>query len=52
MKAEMAVDGKKIPLNAFTQEFIGKVSAAMAESLRGVEENNWTEIVIRVKQSE
>ncbi len=49
MNAEMAVDGKKIPLNAFTQEFIAKVSAAMAESLRGVEEN-WTEIVIRVRQ--
>lgn len=49
MKVEMAVDGKVIPLNDFTQEIIGNVAAAMAESLRGVESNS-QEIVIKVQR--
>jgi hypothetical protein len=30
MKVELEVDGKKIELNAFTQEIIANVSVAMA----------------------
>jgi hypothetical protein len=49
MDVEISVDGKRLPLNAFTQEFIGNVSVAMAESLRGVEPG-WKEVVIRIAQ--
>ena len=49
MKVEMAVDGKIIPLNDFTQEIIGNVAAAMAESLHGVESRS-REIVIKVQR--
>ncbi len=48
MKVELKADGTDIPLNAFTQEIIGNVAVAMAESLRGVEQG-WKEIVILVK---
>jgi hypothetical protein len=43
------VDGKKIPMNAFTQEIIGKVASAMAESLKGVDQG-WKDIEIRVQE--
>ena len=36
MIVKLKVDGKDIPLNEFTQEIIGNVAVAMAESLRGV----------------
>ncbi|HNX39916.1 MAG TPA: hypothetical protein PKK11_04980 [Methanothrix sp.] len=49
MNAEMKVDGKAIPLNAFTQEIIGNVAAAMALSLRGVNDG-WKEIEIKLEK--
>ena len=49
MKVALEVDGKQIDLNAFTQEIIGNVSAAMAGSLRGVEPD-WKQIEIRIKK--
>ncbi len=49
MKVEMMVDGKAIPLNDFTQDFIGNVAVAMAESLRGVGQD-WKEIKIKLQQ--
>jgi hypothetical protein len=49
MKIELTVDGKVIPLNDFTQEIIGNVVTAMAQTLRGVEKDN-EEIVIRVRE--
>ncbi len=48
MNVELKVDGKAIPLNAFTQEIIGNVAVAMAESLRGVGPE-WKEMEIRVQ---
>ncbi len=47
MKVELIVDGIPVSLNAFTQEFIGNVAIAMAESLRGVGQS-WKEMEIRV----
>jgi hypothetical protein len=49
MKVELVVDGKTVPMNAFTQEIIGNVASAMAESLRGVDQG-WKEIVIKVQE--
>lgn len=49
MKVEMMVDGKVIPLNDFTQEIVGNVAVAMAESLRGVGQD-WREIKIKLQQ--
>lgn len=48
MKVELVVDGQAIPLNDFTQEIIGNVTAAMAQSLRGVKAG-WKEITIKVE---
>ncbi len=48
MKVEMLVDGKVIPLNDFTQEIIGNVAVAMAESLRGIDKD-WREIKIKLQ---
>ncbi len=47
MKVNLMVDGQAIPLNEFTQEIIGNVAVAMAESLRGVDQG-WKEIKIKV----
>lgn len=49
MKVKLMVDGEEVPLNSFTQEIIGKVSVAMAESLRGVGPGK-KEILIRVER--
>ncbi len=49
MIVELKVDGKAIPLNEFTQEIIGNVAAAMAQSLRGVDQG-WKDIEIRISQ--
>ena len=49
MNVELNVDGKAIPLNGFTQEFIGNVTTAMVESLHGISPN-WKEVVIKVQQ--
>ena len=49
MNVEMKVDGMAIDLNAFTQEIIGNVAVAMAESLRGVGQD-WKGIEIRIEQ--
>ncbi len=48
MKVELVVDGQAIPLNDFTQEIIGNVITAMAQSLRGVK-SGWKEITIKVQ---
>jgi hypothetical protein len=48
LKTELRVDGKEISLNPFTQEIIANVAAAMATSLRGVDQG-WKEIEIRVQ---
>jgi hypothetical protein len=48
MKVELKVDGQAIPLNDFTQEIIGNVAAAMAESLRGVGDG-WQQIELKVQ---
>jgi hypothetical protein len=47
MIVELKVDGKAVDLNAFTQEIIGNVAAAMAESLRGVSQD-WKGIEIKI----
>jgi hypothetical protein len=47
-KVKLAVNGNDILLNAFTQEIIGNVVIAMAESLRGVGED-WGQISIEVE---
>ena len=47
MKVNLMVDDQAIPLNEFTQEIIGNVAVAMAESLRGVDQG-WKEIKIKV----
>ncbi|MFZ3148454.1 MAG: hypothetical protein WA137_05375 [Methanothrix sp.] len=49
MEVSLKVDGKAIDLNAFTQEFIGNVAVAMAESLRGVG-LDWKGIEIRIEK--
>lgn len=49
MKVELVVDGHVIPLNDFTQEIIGNVISAMAQSLRGVEAG-WKEITVKVQE--
>lgn len=49
MKVEISIDGKSLPLNDFTQEIIGNVSAGMAESLRGVGPD-WKTLIIRVER--
>ncbi|RQW78388.1 MAG: hypothetical protein EHM14_12155 [Methanothrix sp.] len=47
MSVELKVDDKGIALNAFTQEFMGNVAIAMAESLRGVNVD-WKDITIKI----
>ncbi len=49
MNVELKVDGKAIDLNAFTQEIIGNVTVAVAESLRGVGPD-WKGIEIRIEK--
>lgn len=49
MRVELKVDGKDIDLNAFTQEIIGKVVSAMAESLHGVGPD-WKGIEIKIER--
>jgi hypothetical protein len=49
MDVELKVDGKFITLNAFTQEIMGKVAAAIAESLHGVGQD-WNEIEIKIEK--
>ena len=49
MTVELKVDGKEIPLSEFPQEIIGNTAVAMAQSLRGVDEN-WKVIEIRISQ--
>lgn len=49
MKVELIVDDKVIPLNDFTQEIIGNIAVAMAESLRGVS-RDWEKISINLQQ--
>lgn len=49
MNVELKVDGEAIALNAFTQEIIGNVAIAMAESLRGVGPD-WKGIEVRINK--
>jgi hypothetical protein len=49
MIVNLKADGKDIPLNEFTQEIIGNVAVAMAQSLRGVSPD-WKGIEIRITQ--
>ena len=49
MNVELKVDGKAIDLNAFTQEIISNVAAAMAETLHGVS-HDWKGIEIRIER--
>ena len=49
MNVEVVVDGIAIPLNDFTQEIIGNVAAAMAQSLRGVGQD-WREMEIKLQK--
>lgn len=49
MIVELRVDGKEIPLSEFPQEIIGDVIIAMAQSLRGVDEN-WKSIEFQVSR--
>ncbi len=49
MDVSLKVDGKAIDLNAFTQEIIGNVAAAMTEPLRGVGQD-WKGIEIRIEK--
>ncbi|MCX8207480.1 MAG: hypothetical protein N3G75_06570 [Methanothrix sp.] len=49
MKVSLVVDGVEIPLNDFTQQMIGNVSAGMAISLRGVSQN-WKNLSITVER--
>lgn len=49
MKVRLVVDGVEIPLNDFTQQIIGNVSAGMASSLRGVS-LDWKNLRIMVER--
>ncbi|MEM0499017.1 MAG: hypothetical protein QW781_05935 [Methanothrix sp.] len=49
MKVSLVVDGVEIPLNDFTQQMIGNVSAGMASSLRGVSQD-WKSLQITVER--
>jgi len=49
MTVVLKVDGKEIPMSQFPQEIIGNVTAAMAQSLRGVDEG-WNVIEIRISR--
>jgi hypothetical protein len=49
MNVSLKVDGKAIELNAFTQEIIGNAAVAMAESLRGVDQD-WKGIEIIIEK--
>ncbi|MDI9616094.1 MAG: hypothetical protein QFX31_01815 [Methanothrix sp.] len=49
MKVSLVVDGVEIPLNDFTQQIIGNVSASMASSLRGVSQD-WKSLQITVER--
>ncbi len=49
MKVSLVVDGVEIPLNDFTQQIIGNVSAGMASSLRGVSQD-WKSLQITVER--
>lgn len=49
MKVKLTINGNIVPLNIFTQEIIGNVTVAMAESLRGIE-RDWQQISIEVER--
>lgn len=49
MKVSLVVDGVEIPLNDFTRQIIGNVSAGMASSLRGVSQD-WKKLRITVER--
>ncbi len=49
MKAELVVDGKKIPLNKFVQEFLAGAVAGMVETLDSVE-TPWKHIELKIEQ--
>ncbi|MHC1631969.1 MAG: hypothetical protein ACXQT4_06790 [Methanotrichaceae archaeon] len=51
MKVELAVDGKAVQMNSFTQNVSGKVILAIVESLHDVD-LDWKSIVIQVYRDE
>lgn len=50
MKAELVVDGKKIPLNKFVQEFLAGAVVGMVETLDSVE-SPCKHIELKIEQS-
>jgi hypothetical protein len=49
MKVELEVDGKKIPLNKFVQQFLGAGVVGMIETLDSVE-TPWKDIELKIKK--
>ncbi|HTY91433.1 MAG TPA: hypothetical protein VMC84_09675 [Methanocella sp.] len=49
MKAELVVDGKKVPLNKFVQEFLSGAVSGMVETLDSVE-TPWKHIELKIEQ--
>jgi len=48
MKVELVVDGQKVPLNKFVQEFLGGAVKGMAETLDSVE-TPWKVIELKIE---
>ena len=46
MNVELIIDGKKIDINDFVKEFLGKTLEGAISSLSGV--NNWKKLDIKV----
>ncbi len=49
MKVELVVDGKKIPLNKFVQQFLGAGVAGMVGTLDSVE-TPWKHLELKIEQ--
>ncbi len=47
----MIIDGKRVPMNKFTQEIMGRVISSIAENLHGVDPA-WEKIEIKVESEE
>ena len=49
MKAELVVDGKKIPLNKFVQEILGGAVMGMTDTLDSVE-TPWKHLELKIEK--
>lgn len=49
MKAELVVDGKKVPLNKFVQQFLAAGVAGMVDTLDSVE-TPWKKMELKIEQ--